>query len=127
MDADEIGLEDLTGCVIGRAFRVGNTLGRGFVEKVYENALAYELRLTGLDLRQQYPIKVFYEGEVVGDFIADIVLEKRLLIEVKACQGINNLHIAQCLNYLKAARFSLCLIVNFGTPKVQIKRVALGL
>lgn len=101
-----------TGAIIGCSYIVANILGRGFVEKVYANALAYELIQKNFKIKKQHPIKVYYKGSVVG-----------ILIETKACSGLNNLHISQCLNYLKACNLHLCLLINFGTPLVQLRRV----
>ena len=106
-------------------FKVSNTLGPGFLEKVYENALAHELRKAGLDFRQQYPISVLYDGTVVGEFLADLLVNEQVIIELKAVKNLDDAHLAQCLNYLKATGLPLCLLINFGTPRVQVKRVAL--
>jgi len=95
-------LNRITERIIGGAFAVGNTLGSGFLEKVYENALVHELRKCGLSVQPQYPIQVMYDGIVVGDFVADLWVEGRVLVEVKAVRKFNDAHLAQCLNYLKA-------------------------
>lgn len=118
-------LNPLTEKIIGCAFKVSNTLGPGFLEKVYENALAHELRKAGLDFRQQYPISVLYDGTVVGEFLADLMVNEQVIIELKATKSLDDTHLAQCLNYLKATGLPLCLLINFGTPRVQVKRVAL--
>lgn len=118
-------LNPLTEKIIGCAFKVSNTLGPGFLEKVYENALAHELRKAGLDFRQQYPISVLYDGTVVGEFLADLMVNEQVIIELKATKNLDDTHLAQCLNYLKATGLPLCLLINFGTPRVQVKRVAL--
>jgi GxxExxY protein len=123
MDLDH--LKPLTEKIIGCAFKVSNTLGPGFLEKVYENALAHELRKAGLDFHQQYPISVLYDGTVVGKFFADLLVNEQVVIELKAAKNLDDAHLAQCLNYLKATGLPLCLLINFGTPRVQIKRVAL--
>jgi len=111
--------------VIGCAFTVSNTLGAGFLEKVYENALAHELRKNGVRAIQQHPITVYYDGTVVGEFASDVLVEDSLLVELKAVKQLDSVHEAQCLNYLKATGFKTCLLLNFGTPKVQIKRLSL--
>ncbi len=116
--------DPLTEVVIGLVFKVANTLGSGFLEKVYENALAIELQITGLAFEHQVPITVSYQNQVVGSYIADLVIEGRLLIELKACRALEDAHTAQCLNYLKAMGLPTCLLVNFGTPKPQIKRLS---
>ncbi len=118
-------LKPLTEKIIGCAFEVSNTLGAGFLEKVYENSLAHELRKSGLDVRQQQPIDVAYDGVVVGEFIADLVVDDSVIIELKAVKNLDNAHLAQCLNYLKATGLPLCLLLNFGKPRVEVKRVAL--
>jgi GxxExxY protein len=128
MDADERGsdhgsMNQLTHRVIQCAFAVSNTLGSGFLEKVYENALAHELRKVGLDTRQQEPIQVCYDGVIVGDYVADILVEKTLLVELKAVKALDDIHLAQCLNYLKATNLRLCLLLNFGAPRLEIRRV----
>lgn len=106
-------LKPLTEMIIGCAFRVSNTLGAGFLEKVYENALAHELRKSGLDVRQQCSVNVMYDGVVVGEFVADLIVED-VLIELKAVRSLDDFHLAQCLNYRKATRLPLCLLLNFG-------------
>ena len=116
--------DPLTEIVIGLVFKVANTLGSGFLEKVYENALAIELAGSGLAFEQQVPITVHYEGRVVGTYMADLVVQGRLLIELKACKALEEVHSAQCLNYLKATALPTCLLINFGTPKPQIKRLS---
>ena len=116
--------DPLTEVVIGLVFKVANTLGSGFLEKVYENALALELQRAGLAVQQQMAIAVQYEDQVVGSYIADLIVEGRLLIELKACKALEEVHSAQCLNYLKATAPPTCLLINFGTSKPQIKRLS---
>ena len=102
---------------------MANDLGSGFVEKVYENALAHELRKAGLDIKQQYGIQVAYDGVIVGEFATDLLVEECVLVELKAAKALDDVHKAQCLNYLKATGLRVCLLVNFGSPRVQIKRI----
>jgi GxxExxY protein len=109
--------------IIGAAYKVSNSLGAGFLEKVYENALAYELRKSGHDVRQQWMIDVRYDNTVVGQYIADMLVDNEVLIEVKAVKCFDDIHIAQCLNYLKATGLRLCILLNFGCPKVEVKRI----
>ncbi len=116
-------LNNRTEKIIGCAFKVSNQLGPGFLEKVYENALILELRKSGLSFEQQVPLKIKYEGIVVGDYDADLLIEKSILVELKAVTALDKNHYAQCLNYLKATGLKLCLLLNFGTQKVQIKRI----
>ncbi len=115
----------ITENIIGSAYKVGNTLGCGFLEKVYENALTHELRKTGLNVKQQQEIKVFYDNVEVGYYEADLLVENLILIELKAVREINNINKAQCLNYLKATGLEICLLINFGNPRVEIKRIVL--
>ncbi|MFH0774622.1 MAG: GxxExxY protein [bacterium] len=107
--------------IIGAAYKVYNTLGTGFLEKVYENALIVELKKQELEIRQQEPIKVFYEKEVVGDYIADIVVDGKVIVEIKAVGDLNEIHEVQLVNYLKATRIEIGLLINFG-KKIEIKR-----
>ena len=115
----------LTESVIGCAFKVAQELGPGFLEKVYENALAHELRKSGLRTEQQVPVQVVYDEQIVGSYVADLLVDARLILELKACRALEDIHIAQCLNYLKATGLRTCLLLNFGTPRLQIKRISL--
>ncbi|WP_006749153.1 GxxExxY protein [Thioalkalivibrio paradoxus] len=117
--------EDLTYRIRAGIFAVANTLGSGFLEKVYENALAIELRSAGLAVSTQVPIRVFYKRQIVGDYQADMLIENHVLLELKAVSALRPEHEAQLLNYLRATRKPLGLLVNFGQPKVQIKRMVL--
>lgn len=128
MNTDERGLDRiemnrLTKEVIRCAFTVSNTLGCGFLEKVYENALAHELRKAGMKAQQQYGITVYYDGLAVGEYTADLLVNGVLLLELKAVKEFDDIHLAQCLNYLKATNFRLCLLMNFGNPKLKVRRV----
>ena len=118
-------IDEITEKVIGAAFKVSNTLGVGFLEKVYENALAIELRKAGLVVEQQRPVKVYYEGAVVGDYMADVVVEREVLLELKTAKAIEEPHKAQVLNYLKATGLHVGLLLNFGTPRLGVKRLVL--
>ena len=117
-------LNKLTEEVIGAAFKVANTLGTGFLEKVYENAMVYELRKRDLQVEQQKAAKVYYDGVAVGDYYADLIVEDLVIVELKAARRIEDIHMAQCLNYLRATGLKLGLILNFGKPKLEIKRIA---
>ncbi len=123
MNSNHNDLNHLTEKIIGCAFEVSNVLGCGFLEKVYENALVQELKAAGLSVQAQYSISVHYKGTVVGNFFADILVEKCILVELKALCYLDGNHQAQCLNYLKASGLNLCLLINFGKPKVEIKRI----
>jgi len=116
-------VNEITEKIIGCAYIVSNTLGIGFVEKVYENTLVYCIRKTGLLVEQQYPIKVTFEGIIVGEFFADIFVEKRVLVELKAVSMLTQEHTAQALNYLRATNAEVCLLINFGRAKVELKRL----
>ena len=127
MHADEAETNQLSERIIGAAFQVLNTLGAGFLEKVYENALAHELRKAGLTVAQQHGITVTYDGVVVGEYAVDLVVEGTIIVELKAIKALDNAHTAQCLNYLKATGLHLCLLLNFGKPRLEIHRIAHGL
>jgi GxxExxY protein len=105
---------------------VSNILGPGFLEKVYENALAVELRQIDLQVAQQHRIEVRYKDVLVGDFVADLLLEGCIIVEVKAVKAPDDVHTAQCLNYLKATGLRVCLLVNFGAPRATVKRIVHG-
>ncbi len=127
MHADESRLNELSGDVIGCAFTVLNTLGAGFLEKVYENALVHELRKRGVAVTQQRGITITYDGTVVGQYFVDLLVEEALLVELKTVKALDEAHRAQCVNYLKATGLQLCLLLNFGNARLEIKRVANGL
>jgi len=122
MSSDHTELNALTGEIIRCAFAVGNGLGAGFLEKVYENALAHELRKAGLAVEQQKEIEVRYDNVMVGHYVADLVVADSVIVELKAVKAFDEIHYAQCLNYLKATGMKICLLINFGSPKVQVKR-----
>ncbi len=113
----------ITSQIIGSAYRVSNELGIGFLEKVYENALVFELRLTNLNVAQQYPISVLYQGNIVGEYIADLLVDDEIIVELKAVKALDPSHFSQCVNYLKATGKQVGLLINFGTPKIEIRRV----
>ncbi len=116
-------LDELTKRVIGIAYEVSNILGSGFVEKVYENSFFHLLRKNKIDVIQQYPIKVLFDGVIVGEFYADLLVEGKVLIELKAVSELTDEHLAQALNYLRATGFPTGLLINFGKPKIQIRRL----
>ena|SRR5580658_6476628 len=123
MDADETGANRLTECIIGCAFQVLNKLGVGFLEKNYENALAHELRKAGLVAAQQQGITVYYDGIVIGEYVADLLVEEAVVVELKVVRALDQVHMAQCLNYLKATGLHLCLLLNFGNSRLDIRRI----
>ena len=112
---------ELTGKIIKAFYKVYNTLGYGFLEKVYENALILELESMNLAVLQQQPIKVFYNGIEVGDYFADLVVENCVIVELKSVEKLAEIHEAQLLNYLKATEIEVGLLLNFGT-KAEYKR-----
>ena len=122
-DLNKSQMKQLTEKIIQCAFDVSNTLGCGFLEKVYENALAHELRKAGLKAQQQHGITVYYDGVAVGEYTADLLVEGVLLIELKAVKDLDDIHLAQCMNYLKATNLRLCLLINFAKPRVEVRRI----
>ena len=113
--------DDLTQRIIGCAYKVHNALGPGFLEKVYENALRIELEKIGLTVKQQEPINVSYDGQVVGEYYADLWVDESVVIELKAAQSLVKHHEVQLVNYLTATGIDCGLLLNFG-PSVQVKR-----
>jgi len=128
MDANEYEcqIDQLARMVIGAAYAVSNGLGCGFLEKVYERALAIELVRQGLKVQTQKPFPVYYLGQPVGDYLADLVVEEQVLVELKCVDSFCNEHLAQCINYLRASDLRLALLINFQKPRVEWKRVVLG-
>jgi GxxExxY protein len=118
-------LAKLTYKINGAIYEVNRVLGTGFLEKVYENALMIELKARNLKAENQVPINVEYKGSLVGDYYADIVVENKVILELKAIEKLQKFHEAQILNYLKATEFEIGLLVNFTHPKAQIKRFIL--
>ncbi|MFH1549713.1 MAG: GxxExxY protein [Planctomycetota bacterium] len=116
---------ELTGQILSAAFEVQNTLGSGFLEKVYENALASELNRRGINCEQQKAIEVTYKGAGVGAYTADLLVDEKVLIELKVVTALNDVHRAQVLNYLKAGGIKVGLLVNFAYPKLQYERLVL--
>jgi GxxExxY protein len=114
--------QELTGKILEGAFAVHNTLGCGFLEKVYSNALLFELRNMGLRCEQEIPFKVRYREVVVGDYCADLIVERRVLVELKACASLDSVHEAQILNNLKASSIQVGLLLNCGKSKLQYRR-----
>ena len=127
MPDDAAILSDLSDRIIGCAMTVAKTLRAGFVEKVYESALAHELRTAGLAVVQQQGIVVWYDGVIVGQDVVDLLVEDAVMVELKAVRGLDAVHRAQCLSYLKATGLQLCLLINFGARSLEVKRVVDGL
>ncbi len=121
MEKENFKHTDLTKRIINAFYKVYNTLGYGFLEKVYENAMSIELRKAGLQHIKQQPIKVYYDEENVGNYYADIIVEDKVIIELKAAEGLCNEHEAQLTNYLRATEIEVGLLLNFG-KEPQLKR-----
>ena len=127
MNTDEHGYFDsLTERVLGAVFEVANTLGAGFLEKVYERALLGELVLGGVQAATQASFAIHYKGQYVGEYFAGILVENVLVVELKCVARLANEHIAQWINYLRASGRTVCLLVNFQKPKVEWRRIVQG-
>ena len=114
--------EEITGKIIGCAMKVHRTLGSGFLESVYQNALAYELKKSGLEVECEVPIKVLYDGIDVGEFNADLLVEKQVIVENMAVEQLCQAHEVQLVNYLTATEYDVGLLFNFGSPSLQYKK-----
>jgi len=115
--------EDITREIIGAAMEVHRTLGVGFLEKVYENALVFELSARGMTAESQKPVSVHYKGRIVGEYFADIVVADRVILELKVAATLTEAHEAQMLNYLRATGLRVGLVLNFGAPRLEWKRL----
>ena len=113
---------DLTSLIIKAFYKVYNELGYGFLEKVYENSMIIELKKLNLDVKQQYPIDVYYKNKIVGEYFADIIVNNKVIIELKAVSKISPIHEVQLVNYLKATGIPVGLLLNFGNEKPQVTR-----
>ena len=126
MDTDAHGSEsDLTEAVIGSSFEVANVLGAGFLEKVYERALIRELALRGVSAKAQVSFPVCCKGRYLGEYVPDMGIEEKLMVELKCVERFANEHLAQCVNDLKASGLRVALLINFQRPKVEWKRILL--
>ncbi|MBM4064886.1 MAG: GxxExxY protein [Planctomycetes bacterium] len=127
MDTNEnkILYKDLSYKIVGLAMQVHNKLGFGFSEKVYENSTMVLFRREGIQAKQQTPITVYFEGEVVGDYYADILVEDKIILELKSAEEIADAHRSQVLNYLKATGLQLAIILNFGKEGLEYERLVL--
>lgn len=114
---------ELTGKIIGCAFEVQNNLGCGFLEKVYQKALLYELQANGLTVETQKSLKIVYKDQNIGTYLADLIVEGKIIVELKTVEFLTKVHMAQTLNYLKASGYEVGLILNFARPKLEYKRV----
>lgn len=115
-------IDDLIQQVIGISYIVHNTLGCGFLEKVYEKTLAIELRKANVFFQEQFPIPVYYQDERIGEYFADLLVERRLIVELKSVENLSSAHEKQLVNYLTATQIDDGLLLNFGSSSVQIKR-----
>jgi len=122
---DKILFKDLSYQIVGAAIKVWKTLGYGFLEKMYENALVIELKNQEIPFEKQKPLKVIYECQVIGDYVTDIIVDRKIILELKAAKGIDDYHFSQTLNYLKATGLRLGIILNFGPMKMEYKRLVL--
>ncbi|MFZ1974997.1 MAG: GxxExxY protein [Candidatus Acidiferrales bacterium] len=114
--------QELTGTILQAAFALHNDLGAGFLERVYSNALVVELNRHQLRFVQNEPLEVKYRDVVVGDYIADIIVEDRVILELKACASLDPSHSTQLMNYLRATKIRVGLLLNFGRPKLEYRR-----
>jgi len=114
--------KEITEKIIGCAYKVYNQMGSGFLESVYEKCMMIKLKSLGLDAEAQKPIKVYYDDVIVGEFMADIIVNGSIILELKAIRKINKIHEVQLVNYLVATGQSLGLLLNFGDEKVEVKR-----
>lgn len=113
---------DLSYKLVGLAMEVHRDLGYGFLEKVYENSLMIQFRNNDIKASQQSPIKVFFRDEIVGDYVADIIVENKIVLELKTADSISNSHRAQIINYLKATKYQVGYLLNFGSKKLEYER-----
>ena len=116
--------EELSEKIIGAFYKVYNSLGYGFLEKVYENSMMVLFRREKLLATKQAPIDVYFENEIVGHYVADILVDDKIILELKSVEKINNAHRAQALNYLKATGIRLAIILNFAKEKLEYERLA---
>ena len=119
----ELKYEEITGHILGAAFEVHRALGHGFLEKVYQRAMEVELQQRGLRAELEYPVKVHFKGMVVGDYYADLFVDRKVIVELKVARDCNPRDEAQLLNELKATGVGVGLLINFGTDRVGFKRL----
>ena len=124
-DDKRVQINEITRKVVGCSFKVANKLGCGFLERVYENALAYEISKLDLEVEKQKEVKVYYDDVEVGSYFPDLLVESKVVVELKTIKKIETVHKAQCFNYLNATGLEVCLLINFGNPRIEVKRIAL--
>jgi GxxExxY protein len=120
-------INDVTYAINGAVFEINKILGPGFLEKVYENALVFELEKRGVKAESQVLIEIFYKRKVVGEYVADLLVEEKVIVELKTVEALDKIHEAQLLNYLKATGIGVGMLVNFKHPRTEIKRMVLDL
>jgi GxxExxY protein len=114
--------EEITNKTLAACFEVSKELGAGFLESVYQNALMIALQEKGLTIEREYPLAVSFRGQIVGQFYADILVEGKIILELKAVSALSDIHKAQVINYLKATGIEVGLLINFGNPKLEYRR-----
>ena len=114
--------EEITNNILAACFEVSKDLGAGFLESVYQNALVIVLHEKGLTLERDHPLAVSFHGQIVGQFYADIMVEDKIILELKAVSALTDIHKAQVINYLKATGIEVGLLINFGNPKLEYRR-----
>lgn len=119
----EILYKELSFAIIGAAMEVHKTLGQGFLEAIYKNAMIYELMTRGMKVEIEKPLPVNYKGQLLGEYFADLVVDDKIILELKAISSIAKAHEAQAMNYLAATGLKLAIIINFGAPSLQYKRI----
>lgn len=117
--------DPLTRRILAAAFEVSNSLGHGFLEAVYHRALAHELTLAGMIVEREKSFRIMYKGAEIGTYIADLIVDGQVVVELKSVETLNSAHVAQCLNYLKASEIKTGLLLNFGRPRIEYKRLVL--
>ena len=125
-DSERESLNALAEAVVGAAYEVSNVLGPGFLEKLYERALMKELALRGIPATPQVPYIVIYKGQPIGEYVADLIVDGCLLVELKCTHRLADEHLAQCINYLTASGLHLAVLINFQHPKVEWRRIVHG-
>lgn len=126
MSRNLLELKSVADKIIECALRVSDVLGVGFIDKVYERAFLYELEKNRIQTEVQYPMNVYYEGIIVGDFIADVLVQNCILVEIEVVDSLTDFHKQKCLNYLKASELQLCLLLNFGSYELEIETIMLN-
>ncbi len=126
MSVEELKHSDVTGEIIGAAMEVHKVLGHGFLESVYEEALAIEFQIREIAYERQKPIDVYYKGEIIKNFIADMVVDNKIIVELKAIKKFGDYEMAQVINYIKSTNMEIGLLINFGARSLEFKRLILS-